>query len=317
MVQVKEGTARRASLGFLVGSLLVAASCSLPEREGREKSINLPPLVTSASNESGDSRGINVLCGLFQKDLHGDESRMQVLPFYFSSRGPGDNRFLFVFPFFYYNREPFRSDTFVLLFGRQRKAGRTIYHPLAPLISFSPADELGRKSFFLFPLVDLQKEPGRGRIDCLNLLGLVRGYGCRWGDPPPPGESGSRGDFYLLNVLGLFQLAGGNDRGAYYDFQVATLFGNERLSLYDRHWKMDGSEGRSVLFPFYWHFKDAKKETRWFWPLFSLSSGPGWSGTGFLSNIFTLKREGEKRTLKLFWLIPISWGEGNGGEPES
>jgi len=118
-------------------------------------------------------------------------------------------------------------------------------------------------------------------------------------------------------VLNLFQLAGGNDMGGYYDFQVATLFNNERLSLYDRHWKMDGSEGRSVLFPFYWHFRNEESQTRWFWPLISFSSGSGWSGTGFLSNLVALKKEGEKRTLTLFWFIPISWGDGSEGEPES
>jgi hypothetical protein len=303
---------------ILLSLCFLIPCCALPEREGRENLVNIPLLATYASDEEGASHGLNLLFGIFERDVHEDGSHTRLFPLFFNTEGPGDDSFLLVLPFYYHKRRPYREDTFYFLFGKQWKEGRNVYHPLWPLVSYSPMDEAGRKGFFLFPLVDYERDGPKGSIDILNVLGLVDVFNHKWGYPPEPGGSGSRGSFDLLNVLNIVQLAGGNDLGAYEDFQLLTLLGSEKLSLYQRHWRRDGEDGRTILFPFYWHLKDEESECRHFWPLFSTSSGAGWKRKGILSDMFSLKKEDEgKKILTLFWLIPISWGDADDSSLES
>jgi hypothetical protein len=316
---------------------LAAASCMLPERPGRENVVNIPLLFTYASGteeaegdeaagagggdagpeEDRDAFGLNILFGIYQRDVHAEGSSSRLFPFYFSSRGPGDASFLLIPPFYYHKRRPYREDTFYFLFGKQWKEGRDVYHPLWPLIKYAPRDEAGRKEFFLFPLIDLERDGPKGSLDILDVLGLVKLFGHTWGYPPEPGGDGSRGSFALLNVLNIIQLAGGNDLGGYEDFNLVTLFGSERISLFQRHWKRDGGDGRTVLFPVYWHLKDDEGEVYNFWPLCSTASGDGWSRKGIASDIITYKNKRGRKTLTLFWFIPISWGKVNDSSLES
>jgi len=296
----------------------------LPERAERETLFDVPILATYASGGAGesgdapesDSWGLNLLGGLFQRDVHPAGSHTHLFPFFFNTEGPEGDSFLLIPPFYYHLREPFREETFYFLCGKQRIDGRTIYRPLFPLFSFSPRDGAGRRSFFLFPLIDLEMDGERGRMDIVNVLDLVKVFGNQWGLPPEPGaKEVGRGAFALLNVANIFQLAGGRDLGAYEDFYFATLFGSERLSLFQRHWRRDGSDGRTIFFPLYWHFRDEAAETFHFWPLFSTSSGAGpdsaaWTRTGILSDMFSLRNEEGTKTLKLFWFIPVTWGGG-------
>jgi len=290
--------------------VLIAAApgCALPDREGRENLIGLSPLISYQADASGDSWGLNVLAGLYQRDVHPRGSSSNLFPFWFSSAGPGEeNRFVFLFPLYYRNREPFREDTFFFLFGVQEKGDRVIYHPLWPFIRYAPPGGTERWNLFLFPLLDLESDGDRGSLVVLDLLGLARLYGLRWGDPPPPGKTGARGEFQLLDMLGLFQLAGGSDRGAYEDFQLVTLFGNERLSLYQRHWRREGGDGRTVLFPFYWHLQDPESEVLHLFPFFSRSHGDGWTRTGVLCDLAAYRSSATERELTLFWILPIRW----------
>jgi hypothetical protein len=43
-------------------------------------------------------------------------------------------------------------------------------------------------------------------------------------------------------------------------------------------------------------------------PLFSHESGRDFVEWGFAADLFGFKQEGPKKTLTLFWFIPISWG---------
>jgi len=305
----------------LLGLIFVALSlwgCMLPEREEREILFDVPILATYASSEESDAWGLNLLGGLFQCDVHAAGSHTHFFPLLFNTEGPEEDSFFLLLPFYYHRREPFREETFYFLAGKQEIDGRTIYRPLYPLFSFSPTDAAGRRSFFLFPLVDLDVDGDRGRLDIVNVLGLVKVFGHQWGLPPEPGaEPGTdgaggsrRGSFALLNVLNIFQLAGGRDLGAYEDFYFATLLGSERLSLFQRHWRRDGTDGRTDIFPHYWHFRDEAAECYHFWPFFSTSSGTAesgsaWTRTGVLSDMFSLRKEEGVKTLKLFWFIPI------------
>jgi len=290
---------------FLAASI---PACGLPQREGRKSVVDIPFFASYASEPKGEGFGLNLLGGFFQRDVYESGSHTHFFPLFFNTEGPGEDTFLLIIPFYYHRRKPFREDTFYFLFGRRRDGGRSTYYPLFPLISFSPADEASRWSFFLFPLVDLEIDGPRGNLDILNVLGLVELFGRKWGRPPPPDETERRGSFSLVNILNLVKLAGGSDMGEYEDFEFVTLWASEKVSLFQRHWKRDGSEGRTILFPFYWHFRDPRSECRNFWPLLSFSGGDGWSRCGIISDMFSLKKEGGKKTMKLFWFIPISWG---------
>ena len=299
---------RDCRLAVLIVLVCLLSACMLPERAGRETVVDIPLLATWASADEGDAWGLNLLLGIFQADVHDGGSHGHFFPLYFNTEGPEDDSFLLLFPFYYHRREPFREDIFYFLFGRQRIDDRVIYHPLFPIVRYSPADAAGRSSFFLLPLVDIERDGRRGSLNVLNILGLVSLFDRTWGFPPEPGGSGERGSFAFLNVLNIFRLAGGNDLGEYEDFQIATLWASEKISFFQRHWRRDGGDGRTVLFPLYWHFRDDEGECRHFWPFFSTSGGDGWSRFGLLSEFFSLKNEGGKKTMKLFWFIPISWG---------
>jgi len=282
-------------------------SCTLPDRPEREDLWNVPVLGRYSRDGSGASWGVNLLGGLFQRDVDGESSHTHVFPFYFSTRGPGNDASLLVPPLRYVRRQPFSEDSFLLLTGVQKRGIRTIYHPLFPLIRFAPRDQVGRAEVLVFPLVHFAQDGPRHRLRVGDVLGLVKLFDLQWGQPPEPGDDERRVAFELLNVLNLVQLAGGNDLGGYSDFQLLKLLASEKIALYQRHWRHDGSEGRTVFFPLYWHFRNDVKESHHVWPIVSFARGIDWKRWGLLSDMFTFETGDDTRELTLFWFIPISW----------
>jgi hypothetical protein len=246
---------------------------------GRKVQSNFPPFYASAADESGESFGYSAALNLVRHNREGESVYTHCIPFYFHSRdGKGDS-FTLVPPFYLERERAFESDRFFLLFGTQTRGSRHDLHLLFPLIRYSSyKDQQDRWRALLFPLLDLTRDGERHHLTLVDfsfLLGLFTLLDLEWGIPTSEEDDSLGSHYSFFSVLNMLRLVGGRSAGEYRDFELLTLFSSEKLSLYQHHWsKEEGGDGRTVLFPVYWHFRDDEGEAIHLWPLY------GWERDG-------------------------------------
>ena len=253
--------------GRLLAAALAPAACKGPDGPGRTMKVRLSPLYSAASNENGDSYGTTAFFHWYRNDQTPKESYTHIIPFYFHSENDRGDWFLLIPPFYYGNLAFLEEDRFFLVWGTKQRGPRIDTFALFPLIRFTRfEDDPDRSGFFCFLIADYWRDGDRKQVKLLDLLGLAGLLDLEWGIPTQEGDQGHA--FSFFEVLKMVRLAGGRNAGGFDDFELLTLFSNEKWSLFQRHWRKDGaSDGRTVLFPVYWHFRDEEKETVHLWPL--------------------------------------------------
>lgn len=289
--------------------IMICVSCSGPMAPGRKMETDWGPLYAAASNESEDSYGYHLLFHLIKGDKTPERQYSHVIPFYFSSEDEDHNLFTLAPPFYYRNRDGFDEDLFILLSGLKKRGYRKELFLLYPFIKFTEYEnQPNRGGFYLFPLIDYSNDENNKRLRLADVAGLFNLLDVNWDRPIVSENAEDKGAaFSLLNVLGLVQLAGGGDLGAYNDFQLVSLFSSEKLSLFQHHWKKDTrDEGRTILFPFYWHLKDETTESYHYWPIYGYDKGEQGAYTGHvLYPLFSYNQDETNKAWRIDFLWPL------------
>lgn len=220
-----------------------------------------------------------------------------------------EDSFLLLPPFYYHRKKIFEEDLFVFLSGKKIRGARRDYYglfPLARYTNFEGSDD--QCEAYLFPLLDYKRDGGRRRLKTVDLsaiLGLFTLLDVEWGVPPEEGLTDPGHSYAFFNVLNMIRLAGGGNAGGYNDLELFTFFSSENLSLYQYHWRKQGPErGHTVLFPFYWRFKDEEGEALHLWPLYGWErSTDGMAKDHLLYPFFSLIRD-ESRAR---WAVDVPW----------
>jgi len=284
---------------------ILFTACTGPMSSDRINETDLTPLYASASNNEGDSEGYGVFFNMIKHDRTPTSEYNHVVPFYFNSSNSDGDKFTLIPPFYYRNKSAFNDDRFYLLSGLKKRGNRNEIHFIYKFFSYTYYDEQpSRWSTFLFPLLDYKTDDGRSNMKLLDVMGLCHLLDISWGVPGEC-EQDTGTSFSLLDLLGIVKLAGGGDLGGYSDFQLLSLFSSEKLSLFQSHWKKgDDQDGRTVLFPFYWRFKDNEGESFHLWPLF------GWDQTvdgGYTGHVLYPLFSYSRNTLHNEWSLDFPW----------
>jgi hypothetical protein len=289
-------------------SLLLFA-CTGPDKVGRDSTTRIPPIYSYAGNEDGTSYGYNAFFHMVKRDVEPDGAYAHVIPFYFHSWDDEGDSFSLVPPFYYHRKRIFSEDTFYLATGKKTRGSRNDYYAIWPLIRFTTFDNQPKRwEAFFFPLYDMVRDEGRRHLKLVDLsyiLGLFVLLDMEWGIPPSGPGASTGNQFSLFNVFNLARLASGRTMGGYRDFELLTLFSSEKMSLYHHHWsKEEGGDGRTVLFPVYWRFRDDEGEALHLWPLYGWDeSSEGDRRDHLLYPLFMYGRNQETGS----WTVDAPW----------
>ncbi|MBU0753744.1 MAG: hypothetical protein KJ645_01300 [Planctomycetes bacterium] len=289
-----------------LGFLLSGAACTGPLTPEREIRTNWPPLYQSASDKTGDSYGVSALLNLVRLDRGPDHAYTHCIPFYFHDQEGSDNDFTLVPPFYYHRKRLFEEDRFFLLWGSSRRGAKTDYYGLYPFLRYSDFEAPeNRWEAYFFPLLDYRRDQDRHHLKALNVTGFFTLLDLEWGIPPANDGYAPGGTYSFLNVLNLFRLFGGGDPGGYDDFELLTFLSSVKLSFYQYHWtKDDPQTGHTVLFPLYWHARDAESESLHFWPFYGRErSQNGIAKDHFIYPLFSYMRD----EVKSRWIVDSPW----------
>jgi hypothetical protein len=277
---------RRMALCALVLSL---AGCTGPllDRPSaqRQHDLFLPPLVSVDSSPDGTSWSWSALFWLLGQEAEADRRHARALPFWWHDSEPPYLEQTLLFPL-WFSRETHDSHTWFvsLLYGRVVGPETRTDYVLPPIYWVERAHDGSYRRSSLLLAWDESRRGEQREVSVLTLLGLATLLHWQGGLPPEGEAVGAEGRsssrrIRFADVLGLVTLAAWDDAGDRRDVRLATLFSNERWSLF-RSWRGRGDDPfvREWLFPLYINVQDADRGWSYVGPLWG-----GW-------------REGEART---------------------
>jgi len=226
-------------------------------------------LYLYASTDNPNGNWSRLLAPLFYRSVVNDprESRLYLFPLLFFHKASETESFNFALPLFYDYRTP--DSTFQMLLPawmRTRDPAVTRNHILFPLFRHSQ-DESAPQS----PVTST-------RAGLWRILEL-------WESRSDPAVT----DYRALNL---------------FNWKDETRSGLPLL--YSYSWSREGGavDGRTYLFPFYWHGKGGTSEYRWIVPFYGYSHSPGESDVFVLPLLSRLGGDSEN-ALRLDFLFPL------------
>jgi len=290
---------------FVLITGMIFNGCSSPMGPGREEKTWIPPIYSSASDDEGTSVGISALLNMIKHDRTPEKTYTHVFPFYFHESSEEYGGFTLIPPFYYERERAFEEDLFFLLWGAQKRGNRHDLHLLWPFIRYSYYEQQEQRwNIGAFPLFQAWRDGTRKQVKLLD-IGLLHLLNLEWGVPGRTAETPRGSALSFVNLLNMVRLVGYSDLGGYKDFHLLTLFSAEKLSLYQRHWNKEvEGDGRTVLFPLYWHWKNEESEGLHLWPLYGWDKDvDGPRSSHFLYPLFTYS-EDDKRNA---WSLDCPW----------
>ncbi|MBL8766471.1 MAG: hypothetical protein JNL94_03845 [Planctomycetes bacterium] len=314
--------------GIVIGLLLATGACS--SSEDKREGIDLFPLYRDVSDGTSGERSVLFPLSNAEWDDELQVSRSWIFPFYVRWHGGTEEEGLFVpmLPLYMHRRSPDMETTqYVPVWGRTTEGGVERTNVLLFLFEWAREQRSGElEASSVFPLYQWEKGGAGQRFSLLragemfmtgpivSLLDVDTRVPSFRANADEPGLK-----IDVLHAVGkLVQLFHWGDAGSYTETRLLTIFASEPLSLFHRKVPHDGAPGalerRTVFFPFYWDTDDGVERTWRLWPFYATTESSTGSNWSIVSGAFGMAHEGEKRTLKLFW-IPIELG--GSAAPES
>jgi hypothetical protein len=221
--------------------------------------------------------------------------------------GDGDRETRLLPLFWSYERDGKELITFPPFYASYKNAEgfkRRFYTPL--LGTFEGPGEEDQGVDLLYPLISWQRGKDYAHERLFPLYWRTRGEESRIMELTPLFWHYRDQEGYAFDLLfPLFSHVGYGETD--HTYSILPLF---KLIANRPKQEVPGRTQVDFLWPIFNYGSLDERKVAWLFPLFNFESDKELVHWQFLFNIFGIKSKGSRKTLTLFWFIPISWGGG-------